>query len=169
MLWGCSTSAGPGGLVKVNGLQVMDFTQFQDILANNLVDSVRRLNFDHKWLFQQYNNPKHTSKWLFCYIIHILQSPSRSLDLKSIENLWFELRRTVHKNKQTMKELKVFWMEEWSKIPPNVFSNLIKHFRKRLSIMLEQWFSILGLGTQRGAHFCFCPSTTHLIEIIKAF
>jgi hypothetical protein len=35
-----------------------------------------------------------------------------------------------------MKDLERFLMEEWSKIPPNMFSNLIKHFRKRPSVII---------------------------------
>uniref|UniRef100_A0A4W5PJW1 Protein transport protein Sec31A n=1 Tax=Hucho hucho TaxID=62062 RepID=A0A4W5PJW1_9TELE len=37
-----------------------------------------------------------------------------------------------------IKDLEGFCMEEWSKIPPTVFSNLIKHFRKRLSTSAQQ-------------------------------
>ena len=32
--------------------------------------------------------------------------------------------------------MEIFCMEEWSKIPPNLFSNLIKHFRKMLSAVI---------------------------------
>ena len=50
------------------------------------------------------------------------------LNLNPIENMWSELKRAVHKRKpKDMKDLERFCMEEWSKIPPNVFSNLIKH------------------------------------------
>ncbi|MGH0165600.1 UNVERIFIED_CONTAM: hypothetical protein FKN15_052999 [Acipenser sinensis] len=64
----------------------------------------------------------------------MLQWPSQSPDLNSIENLWFQLKRAVHKHRlKDIKDLEKFCMEEWSKIPPNVFSNLIKHYRKRLS------------------------------------
>jgi hypothetical protein len=52
------------------------------------------------------------------------QQPSQSLDLNSIENLWFELNRAVHKRRLNKSRI---WRdsEEWSEIPPNVFS---KHF-----------------------------------------
>ena len=35
-----------------------------------------------------------------------------------------------------IKDLERFCMEEWSTIPPNVFSNLINNFRKRLSAII---------------------------------
>ena len=139
MLWGCFASTGPGALVKVNG--IMNSTQYQDILAKNLVASARRLKLGRKWIFQQDNDPKHTSKstkkWLIDHKINILQWPSQSPDLNPIENLWFQLKRAVHKRRpKDIKDLERFCMEEWSKIPPNVFSNLIKHYRKRLSAVI---------------------------------
>ena len=46
-----------------------------------------------------------------------------------------------------MKDLERFCMEEWSKIPPNVFSNLIKHYRNRLSaIILGRLHQVLKTG-----------------------
>src|SRR4029434_9708880 len=60
MLWGCMASTGTGKIVKVEGR--MDSTQYQQILGNNLQDSVRKLKLCRGWLFQQDNNPKHCSK-----------------------------------------------------------------------------------------------------------
>ena len=40
MFWGYFASTGPGAVVKVNG--IMNFTQYQGILANNLVAFARR-------------------------------------------------------------------------------------------------------------------------------
>ena len=60
MLWGCVASTGTGNLVKVEGR--MDSTQYQQILGNNVQDSVRKLKLCRGWLFQQDNNPKHCSK-----------------------------------------------------------------------------------------------------------
>jgi hypothetical protein len=82
MLWGYFAST--GALVKVNGF--MNFTQYQDISAQNLVASVRRLKLSCKWIFQQHNNPKHTlkstKKWFIGYKTDISQWPSQSPDLK---------------------------------------------------------------------------------------
>ena len=65
--------------------------------------------------------------------INVLQWLSQSLDLDPIENLWAELKRSVNKNKpKNMNDLERIYQEEWSKIPPNVFLNLVKNYRKRL-------------------------------------
>jgi hypothetical protein len=42
-----------------------------------------------------------------------------SPDLNPIENLWFELKRAVHMQRQRISKI---WKNQ-SKIPPNVFSN----------------------------------------------
>ena len=57
---GCVASTGTGNLVKVEGR--MDSTQYQQILGNNVQDSVRKLKLRRGWLFQQDNDPKHCSK-----------------------------------------------------------------------------------------------------------
>ena len=59
MLWGCVASAGTGNLVKVEGR--MDSTQYQQILDNNVLESVTKLKLRRSWVFQQDNDPKHCS------------------------------------------------------------------------------------------------------------
>ena len=51
MLWGCVASTGTGKLVKVEGR--MDSTQYQQILGNNVQDSVRKVELCRGWLFKQ--------------------------------------------------------------------------------------------------------------------
>ena len=51
--------------------------------------------------------------------------------------MWSKLKRVVHKHKpKDMKDVERFCMEEWSKIPPNVLSNLNKDYRNRLSAVI---------------------------------
>jgi hypothetical protein len=50
MLWGYFVSTGLGARFKVNG--IMKFTQYQDILAQNLVASAKSLKLGLKWIFQ---------------------------------------------------------------------------------------------------------------------
>ena len=128
MLWGCFSSKGPGQLVRIHG--IMDSIKYQQILNQNLTASARKLKLSRGWIFQQDNEPMHTSKstqkWFTDHRIKVL--PLSSHGIYPIENLWHELKRRVHKCGPW--NLERFCMEEWSPIPCRVFSNLIMHFRR---------------------------------------
>jgi hypothetical protein len=54
---------------------------------------------------------------------------------------------------EDIKDLERFCMEEWSEIPPNVVSNLIKHFRKRLSVVTLSRGGCWSTENRRANHF----------------
>ena len=101
MLWACSAANGTGALQRVNG--IMKKEDYLQILQDNLKSSARRLGLGHSWVFQQHNDPKHTSKvvmeWLNQARIKVLEWPSQSPDLNSIENMWAMLKKQVHVRK----------------------------------------------------------------------
>uniref|UniRef100_A0A8C5QBW8 Transposase n=1 Tax=Leptobrachium leishanense TaxID=445787 RepID=A0A8C5QBW8_9ANUR len=120
MLWGCFASAGTGKLQRVQG--TMNSLQYQEILDDNVMQSVTNLRLGRRWTFQQDNDPKHTSKstraWLQIKGWNILEWPSQSSDLNPIENLWWDLKKAVAVCKpKNVTELEAFAHDEWAKIP----------------------------------------------------
>ena len=60
ILWGCFSAKGTGRLHYIEGR--MDGAMYREILANNLIPSVRALKMGRGWVFQHDNDPKHTAR-----------------------------------------------------------------------------------------------------------
>ncbi len=119
----------------------MDGALYREILANNLLPSVKELKMGRGWVFQHDNDPKHTAwatkEWLRKKHFKVLEWPSQSPDLNPIENLWRELKLCVaQRQPQNPKDLEKTCMEEWAKIPAAVCANLVKDYRKRLTSVI---------------------------------
>uniref|UniRef100_A0A8K9UDX3 Transposase n=1 Tax=Oncorhynchus mykiss TaxID=8022 RepID=A0A8K9UDX3_ONCMY len=143
ILWGCFSAKGTERLHRIEGR--MDGAKYREILANNLLPSVRALKMGRGWVFQHDNEPKHTARatkeWLRKKHLKVLEWPSQSPDLNPIENLWRELNvHIAQRQPRNLKDLEVC-MEEWAKIPAAVCANLVKNYRKRMiSVIANKGF-----------------------------
>ena len=72
---------------------------YREILANNLLPSVRALKMGRGWVLQNDNDTKHTARatkeWLCKKHLNILERTNQSPELNSIENLRRELKVCV--------------------------------------------------------------------------
>uniref|UniRef100_A0A8C5PDE5 Transposase n=1 Tax=Leptobrachium leishanense TaxID=445787 RepID=A0A8C5PDE5_9ANUR len=139
MLWGCFASAGTGKLQRVQG--TMNSLQYQEILDDNVMQSVTNLRLGRRWTFQQDNDPKHTSKstraWLQIKSWNILEWPSQSPDLNPIDNLWWDLKKAVAVRKpKNVTELEAFAHDEWAKILVDRCKTLVSSYASCLKAVI---------------------------------
>uniref|UniRef100_A0A8B9JYE2 Transposase Tc1-like domain-containing protein n=1 Tax=Astyanax mexicanus TaxID=7994 RepID=A0A8B9JYE2_ASTMX len=129
MLWGCFAGSGTGALDRITG--IMKSENYQEILEQNVLPSVRKLD----------NDPKHTSKstleWFKRKKWTVLKWAAMSPDLNPIENLWGELKSAIgKKNPANIQELEQTAREEWEKIPAEMCKKLIDGYKKRLKAVI---------------------------------
>ncbi|GFW44568.1 transposable element Tcb2 transposase [Trichonephila clavipes] len=99
MVWGCMAATGVGTLIIIDG--IMNQYSYLTILKNNLRQSAFKLGLDGSFTFQQDNDPKHTARvvweWLLYNVQNQVKTPPQSLDLTPIEHLWDYLDRPLRK------------------------------------------------------------------------
>ena len=139
MLWGCFSVAGSGRLVKIEGK--MNAAMYRNLLEEILLQSALDLRLGRQFIFQQDNDPKHTAKiskeWLQDNSVNVLEWPSHSPDLNSIEHLWRDLKMAVHRRSPSnLMELETFCKEEWAKLAKDGCAKLMAPYSKRLEAVI---------------------------------
>jgi hypothetical protein len=138
MVWGCMGWNGVGKMVEVEGR--MDGKQYVDILDKNLVESMEILDVDPEIaIFQQDNDPKHTSKvatkWFEDQDINCMGWPAQSPDLNPIEHLWTTLKRKLNDYDTAPSGVWGIWdraAEKWDEITEEDCQKLISSMPRRL-------------------------------------
>ena len=132
MVWGCMGWNGVGIICKVEGK--MDAKQYVTILEEFMVESIKELEIpEEKVIFQQDNDPKHTSKlassWFENHGIQVLDWPAQSPDLNPIEHLWNLLKRRILAYERPASGVWELWsraQDEWRKIGKEECQGLIE-------------------------------------------
>ena len=128
-----SCCGGAGALHKIAG--IMREENYVNILKQHLKTSVRKLKLGRKWDNDSKHTPKVVAKWLKDNKVKVLELPSQSPDLNSIENLWAELKKHVRARRPTNLQggLHQLCQEEWAKIHPTYCGKLVEGYPKRLT------------------------------------
>uniref|UniRef100_A0AAR2KFG9 Transposase Tc1-like domain-containing protein n=1 Tax=Pygocentrus nattereri TaxID=42514 RepID=A0AAR2KFG9_PYGNA len=159
ILWGCFSAKGTGRLHRIVGR--MDGAMYREILANNLLPSVRALKMGRGWVFQHDNNPKHTvrafldeqfpGKWIGRR--GPVEWPPRSPDLTPLDfYLWGHLKAIVYAVKiRDVQHLILRILEACASISFAVLLSLCEEQEKRDALTIQH----------NGQHF------EHILTVVR--
>lgn len=140
MIWGCFSYAGVGPIIEIVG--IMDKEYYLKKVLQDVMYPYAAENMPLKWVFQQDNDPKHTSKvvkaWFKTENVDVLQWPAQSPDLNPIENLWTDIKNAVSDEKPTTKsQLWAVVQSAWNNIPIERCQRLIDSMPRRCKAVLD--------------------------------
>jgi hypothetical protein len=139
MVWGCFSAHGIGNLHFIDG--IMRGEDYRAILIAHLRDSARKMGLDQGFIFQQDNDPKHTSKvvrdFLSSQRIETLQWPANSPDLNPIEHIWHNIgRKLAEKRPKNKEEMKGLVLTAWNSITAHEMESLVYSMPRRLAAVI---------------------------------
>ena len=139
MVWGCFRRDGVGPIHQVTG--IMDKEMYKDIINRVMLPHAKRV-MPRGWIFQQDNDPKHTSKVVKEFFktkkIRVLEWPSQSPDLNPIEHLWEHVERQISGRKPTNQNaLFTIIKDAWEKISIDVLIKLVDSMPRRCQAVID--------------------------------
>lgn len=144
MVWGAFAKHGVGDLVRIQG--IMDKDLYNTIIDDHAVPSYDRLFPLRDGIFQQDNDPKHTSKKCKRAIqrlanqgrFTIMEWPPQSPDLNPIENLWSILEsRMKDRQPNSEDELHDVVNDAWDNLPRDLLEGLVNSMHDRCQAVIE--------------------------------
>ena len=148
MVWSCMTWEGPGFITKIDG--GLNAELYVQILQDEFMQTVEDYGINKDtYIFQQDNDPKHTSKLAKAYLAsqglteengRYLFWPAQSPDLNPIEHLWEHLKRELCKYPTKATSATENWertSEVWYQIPKEVCQNLIRSMPDRIQAVIR--------------------------------
>jgi transposase len=123
----------------------MDAQLYTHILEDESLGTLEYYGLEaDKIIFQQDNDPKHTSRisrqWFESHGIAVLDWPSQSPDLNPIENLWRYLKQKLAAYETEPTSIHELWEcveAEWEKIPRQLCTDLIESMPDRIAAVLR--------------------------------
>lgn len=139
MVWTCFSGNRLGPVHQI--VDKMDRFMYRDILETKMLPYAE-WHMPLRWVFQQDNDPKHTSKlvkdWFNANRIQVLDWPAQSPDLNPIENLFAIVKRRMGSYRYTNKKaLFKGFKKEWKSIPKVILRNLIASMPKRCAAVIK--------------------------------
>jgi transposase len=143
MFWGCMMADGIGYGCQIEGN--MDAETYTGILKDYMLSSLEYYEKDSgDIVFQQDNDPKHTSKlakkWFVDNGIEVMEWPAQSPDLNPIEHLWVHLKRKLKQYATEPTSIHELWArvdKEWNDISPEVCLGLIESMPRRIAAVIR--------------------------------
>ena len=141
MVWGCITASGVGRLHRIEGM--LNAQQYCSILEQSLLGTLQDYSLGSSdILFQQDNDPKHTSKaaqaWFKTHKIPLLPWPANSPDMNIIEHVWDALEHRVRARHPLPTNLDQLWdalQQEWYSLDFSYISKLYNSLPSRVEAL----------------------------------
>lgn len=139
MVWGCFSRDGVGPIHQIDG--IMDRFVYKNIV-NSIMLPHAKDKMARGWIFQQDNDPKHTSGVVKDNFktkkVRLLDWPSRSPDLNPIEHLWEHIGRQFRDFHPPNKADLFKKIEEiWSEVPLDVLIKLVDSMPRRCQAVID--------------------------------
>lgn len=139
-VWGCFSRHSVGKLYQIEG--IMKKEDYHNILQRQLIPSTKTLFPDGNFIFQEDNDPKHSSRLCRGYLesknINRMEWPAQSPDLNPIENLWAILNgKAKDRRPKSDQELFGILENEWNKLDKTILTNLVDSMPNRCRLVIK--------------------------------